>query len=136
MRKPLGDPIHYRRRPRPGPVCIQIGDDLGGIATRQPKPRRRWPMTTRTTRSTRRWCRRGTDHQRDRPECRAPDHVELRSWCRSGNVRMRWPVAAKIAFSTAGPATAIVGSPTPPQNPPDGTIIVSTFGMSAIRSIG
>ena len=46
---------------------------------------------------------------------------------------MRLPVAAKIAFSTAGPATAIVGSPTPPQNPPDGTSTVSTFGMSASR---
>ena len=33
---------------------------------------------------------------------------------------MRLPVAAKIAFSTAGAATAIVGSPTPPQKPPDG----------------
>jgi hypothetical protein len=27
---------------------------------------------------------------------------------------------AKIAFSTAGAATAIVGSPTPTQKPPDG----------------
>ena len=32
---------------------------------------------------------------------------------------MRLPVAAKIAFSTAGAATAIVGSPTPPQKPPE-----------------
>ena len=38
----------------------------------------------------------------------------------SGRSRMRLPVAAKIAFSTAGAATAIVGSPTPPQKPPDG----------------
>ena len=41
---------------------------------------------------------------------------------------MRLPVAAKIAFSTAGAATAIVGSPTPPQKPPDGITIVSTVG--------
>ena len=33
---------------------------------------------------------------------------------------MRLPVAAKIAFSTAGAATAMVGSPTPPQKPADG----------------
>jgi hypothetical protein len=38
----------------------------------------------------------------------------------------------KIAFSTAGAATAIVGSPTPPQKPPDGTI-VSTAGISSMR---
>ena len=41
----------------------------------------------------------------------------------SGNVRMRLPVAAKIALSTAGAATAIVGSPTPPQKPPEGITI-------------
>jgi hypothetical protein len=33
---------------------------------------------------------------------------------------MRLPVAAKYALSTAGAATKIVGSPTPPQKPPDG----------------
>ena len=43
---------------------------------------------------------------------------------------MRLPVAAKIALSTAGAATKIVGSPTPPQNPPDGMIMHSTFGIS------
>ena len=37
----------------------------------------------------------------------------------TGSSRMRLPVAAKIALSTAGAATAIVGSPTPPQKPPD-----------------
>ena len=39
----------------------------------------------------------------------------------------------ELAFSTAGAATAIVGSPTPPQKPPDGITIVSTFGISSIR---
>ena len=34
------------------------------------------------------------------------------------------PVAAKMAFSTAGAATAIVGSPTPPQKPPEAMTIV------------
>ena len=58
----------------------------------------------------------------------------FRSWFLSGRLRMRLPVAAKIALSTAGAATAIVGSPTPPQNPPDGITIVSTAGISSIRS--
>jgi len=38
----------------------------------------------------------------------------------NGNDRMRWPVPTKIAFNTAGVATKIVGSPAPPQKPPDG----------------
>src|SRR3712207_7768441 len=42
-------------------------------------------------------------------------HALRRSWFFSGRLRMRLPVAAKIAFSTAGAATAMVGSPTPPQ---------------------
>ncbi len=54
-------------------------------------------------------------------------------WFFSGNVRMRLPVAAKNAFSTAGAATQIVGSPTPPQKPPDGMTIDSTFGICAMR---
>src|SRR5437763_653761 len=45
----------------------------------------------------------------------------FRLWSPSGRLRMRRPVAAKIALSTAGAATAIVGSPTPPQTlPPEG----------------
>ncbi len=51
----------------------------------------------------------------------------------SGRSRMRLPVAAKIAFSTAGAATAIVGSPTPPQKPPDG--IDRSSRPSACRSM-
>ncbi|MDB5405145.1 MAG: hypothetical protein JWL84_57 [Rhodospirillales bacterium] len=57
----------------------------------------------------------------------------FRSWFISGKVWMRLPVAAKMALSTAGAATAIVGSPTPPQNPPDGTSTASTCGISSIR---
>ena len=38
-------------------------------------------------------------------------------------------VAAAKAFSTAGAATQIVGSPTPPQNPPDGITMLSTGGI-------
>ena len=37
-------------------------------------------------------------------------------WFFSGNERMRLPVALKNALSTAGAATQIVGSPTPPQD--------------------
>ena len=54
----------------------------------------------------------------------------------SGNERMRLPVAAKIALSTAGAATAIVGSPTPPQKPPLGITIDSTCGIAAMRIDG
>src|SRR5262249_6905024 len=46
----------------------------------------------------------------------------------SGSERTGDPVAAYIAFSTAGAATLMVGSPTPPQNPPDGMMMASTFG--------
>ncbi len=56
----------------------------------------------------------------------------LRLFAFNGRSRMRLPVAAKIAFSTAGAATAIVGSPTPPQKPPDGITIVSTLGIASI----
>ncbi len=54
-------------------------------------------------------------------------------WFFSGKVRMRLPVAAKNAFRTAGAATQMVGSPIPPQNPPDGMMIDSTLGICAIR---
>src|SRR5919202_1048797 len=54
-------------------------------------------------------------------------HASVMLWFFSGNDRMRLPVAAKIALSTAGAPTKIVGSPTPPQNPPDGMIMHSTF---------
>ena len=63
-------------------------------------------------------------------------HARRRSWSFSGSCRMRLPVAAKIAFSTAGAATAIVGSPTPPQKPPEGTSTVSTAGMCRIITTG
>ena len=49
---------------------------------------------------------------------------------------MRLPVAAKIAFSTAGAATAMVGSPTPPQKPPDGITAVWTLGICAATDSG
>jgi len=51
----------------------------------------------------------------------------------SGTDRMRLPVATKIALSTAGAATAMVGSPMPPQKPPEGIRTTSTSGISAMR---
>ena len=42
-----------------------------------------------------------------------PTYTSLRFF--SGRLRTGLPVAAKIAFSTAGVTTQIVGSPTPPQ---------------------
>ena len=60
-------------------------------------------------------------------------HANAMLWFLSGIERMRLPVAAKNALSTAGAATKIVGSPTPPQNPPDGITIDSTRGISLMR---
>jgi len=54
----------------------------------------------------------------------------------SGRLRTGFPVAAKIALSTAGVTTQMVGSPTPPQKSYVGTITVSTFGISASRRSG
>src|SRR6266446_5196834 len=66
-------------------------------------------------------------------ECRQTRQVDFRSWFINGSERMRLPVAAKIALSTAGAATAIVGSPTPPQKSPVGMMTTSTLGISSIR---
>ena len=65
-----------------------------------------------------------------------PPQALRRSACFSGISRTRLPVAAKMAFITAGAATAMVGSPTPPQNPPEGMTMLSTAGISASRIIG
>jgi len=53
----------------------------------------------------------------------APLHqTSVMLWFLSGKERMRFPVALKYALSTAGAATQIVGSPTPPHgsDPPVG----------------
>ena len=55
-------------------------------------------------------------------------------FCR-GKLRMRLPVAAKIALHSAGASGGTDGSPTPPQESPPETITVSTFGAPAIRTI-
>ena len=56
-------------------------------------------------------------------------------WFFNGKERTRLPVALKYAFSTAGAATQMVGSPTPPHGspPPLGMMIDSTGGICAIR---
>ena len=53
----------------------------------------------------------------------------------SGRLRIGLPVAAKIPLSTAGAATQMVGSPTPPQKSLVVTMTVSTLGNSASRMI-
>ena len=75
------------------------------------------------------------DHRRPSRACgsRRSPHAPFKSWFISGIARMRLPVAAKTALSTAGAATAIVGSPTPPQKSPVGTMTVSTCGISSMR---
>jgi hypothetical protein len=54
------------------------------------------------------------------------------SWFFSGSARICLPVAAKIALQSAGATSAGGGSPTPPQNPPLGMIMLSTFGASCV----
>ena len=56
-------------------------------------------------------------------------------WFFKGRERTRLPVAAKIALQTAGAIDAWPGSPTPPQNPPEGASTTSTVGISRRRII-
>ncbi len=56
-------------------------------------------------------------------------------WFFKGSERTRLPVAAKIALHTAGAIDAWPGSPTPPQNPPEGASTTSTLGISRSRII-
>src|SRR5215469_3508374 len=80
------------------------------------------------------WHASGCAMPRD-PDCApATVYTVLMPSCISGIERSRLPVAAKIALSTAGAATDTVGSPTPPQKPPDGITITSTRGISRMRS--
>src|SRR6185312_9373012 len=53
----------------------------------------------------------------------------------SGKLRTGLPVAAWMALSTAGAATQMVGSPTPPQKSLVVTMTVSTLGNSTSRMI-
>src|SRR5687767_14177971 len=62
-------------------------------------------------------------------------HANEMLWSLSGIVRMRLPVAAKNALSTAGAATKMVGSPTPPQKSLDCMMMDSTLGISLMRIV-
>src|SRR5262249_31176137 len=57
-----------------------------------------------------------------------------RSWRSSGHFRTRIPVAAKMAFASAGAVTAVGGSPIPPGASELGMICTSIAGASLIRS--
>ena len=59
-------------------------------------------------------------------------HAARRSVLFNGKRRTRLPVAAKIAFRTAGAATAMVGSPTPPQKPPRNKSKNTSFPLARI----
>ena len=79
---------------------------------------------------------------RARDQCRdgGSDGVPARQasvspWFFRGSERIRLPVAAKIALHTAGAIDAWPGSPTPPQNPPEGASTTSTLGISRRRII-
>jgi len=61
--------------------------------------------------------------------------AKVSPWFLRGSERIRLPVAAKIALHTAGAIDAWPGSPTPPQNPPDGASTTSTLGISRRRII-
>src|SRR4051812_46958464 len=78
------------------------------------------------------FCKRIFQKQKNQCRQQKPHTISI-PWFFSGTVRMRLPVALKNAFSTAGAATQMVGSPTPPQKPPEGMTIDSTFGICAMR---
>ena len=77
----------------------------------------------------------GTRNREGSAHRRSTDYAEvhaLRKSCAlSGNERIRLPIAAETAFTTAGGIGACAGSPTPPQKPPVGAITTSTLGISA-----
>ena len=68
----------------------------------------------------------GEERREEAPACVQPS---------SGSLRMRLPVAANIAFATAGAIGGVPGSPIPPGASVLGTICTSTFGISFMRSI-
>ncbi|MDB5905325.1 MAG: hypothetical protein JWM26_4203 [Betaproteobacteria bacterium] len=84
-----------------------------------------------------RGCHREAPRQRDVAiswRTRRPAYTSF--WFFIGRFLTGFPVAAKIAFITAGAMTQIVGSPTPPQKSWVGASTLSTFGMSASFNTG
>src|SRR5262245_25486964 len=139
----LGDPVHDGAGALARAEVLHGAHDRRAVLSGQPRDRRGNLGGGRMTSGARHGPRRrlgGGDHGRcdreehDRSGHHNPGHgyTIVRPWVLSGNVRMRLPVAAKYALSTAGAATQMVGSPTPPQKPPDGMMIDSTFGICAI----
>jgi len=123
------NPLAIRSVTVPARLSRGTGDVTGSMRDDTPStPRRRQaaPPTRGRPRRSRRT-------RSPRPGTSTFVYTIVMPWFFSGKVRMRLPVAAKNAFSTAGAATQIVGSPTPPQKPPDGMMIDSTFGICAIR---
>jgi hypothetical protein len=53
-----------------------------------------------------------------------------------GSLRIRCPVAAKMALQTAGAIQGTLISPTPPIGPVLGRMWVSTCGISFMRRMG
>src|SRR6476620_6743029 len=74
-----------------------------------------------------------TEERRPRSRRSVLAYANRMLWFFRGHHLKRWPVDAKIELSTAGAATKIVGAPTPPQSPPDGMMMHSTFGISLRR---
>ena len=73
-----------------------------------------------------------------RPEGRGPPHharAKLSPWFFKGRERMRLPVAAAMALTSAGASGACAGSPTPPQKPPVQAMTDCTLGISLSRII-
>jgi hypothetical protein len=72
------------------------------------------------------------DHYHRRPSMHV--HQTVLNCCGSmGSVRIRLPVAAKIAFATAGPTAAVAASPMPPGASVLLIKCVSITGASSIR---
>ncbi len=68
-------------------------------------------------------------------EAPIPSPGQTSSAARTGSLRMRFPVAAKIALHRAGAIAGTPASPIPPESAVLATIWTSTTGASSMRSI-
>jgi hypothetical protein len=69
------------------------------------------------------------------PTYRNPGYVFFRSAGLIGSLRIRIPLAAKIALQSAGATGGRPGSPIPPTDSVLGIIYISTLGISSIVMI-
>ncbi len=91
---------------------------------------------SRTSHTFRRDLRLAEDYESGRKELMSNSfRLNCCGYNRIGRVRMRLPVAAKIAFTTAGAIGGVPGSPTPPCGSLLGKMYVSIRGTSLIRNI-